>query len=479
MYRLVIVDDEGKTTVVPLFDDVITIGRKGGSTVILPERNISRLHAKLTRAEGHLRIEDLSSYTGVIVNGKRIHTRAILNPGDRLAMGDYRMVLEREPDLDEPSLPQGHSRTTVPDTPTSGVLPEAFQVAPDIKSHSKRPRKPVGKSRAETLPVSRLPLVVAGGIIGTAVMFGGLMVYNAYRARQRVPAPDTQGIALIESGQAFWEALKDCQFALRSQDYPRATLLGQKALALRPDSEQAQSCMNSASRAHKEQQAFEQGKTMFEEGRIEDAYQHFKDTLAENSAFRSRDEVIQSARQYAALRLSQAQAQARTLPELALRRADEILAMSFVPAHVRNDAQALHDRLSNQSARRAALSVQAIAHKSADPLPKKSPTTVKETEAVPLQAPWPKAPNPPQANGLSAARECLQRGDNACALLALRRAGSSAELALRIATHRQMGNTQAAIRDMQTYIRRYPSEPRAMEYQEFMSLREETPSSGQ
>ena len=42
MYKLIIEDDEGKTTVVPLIRDEITIGRKEGNTIRLTERNVSR-----------------------------------------------------------------------------------------------------------------------------------------------------------------------------------------------------------------------------------------------------------------------------------------------------------------------------------------------------------------------------------------------------------------------------------------------------
>ena len=44
MWKLVIEDDEGKRTVVPLTRDDYTIGRKEGNTIRLTERNVSRDH---------------------------------------------------------------------------------------------------------------------------------------------------------------------------------------------------------------------------------------------------------------------------------------------------------------------------------------------------------------------------------------------------------------------------------------------------
>ena len=57
MYKLIIEDDEGKTTVVPLIRDEITIGRKEGNTIRLTERNVSRRHAKLVKQNGSIFIE--------------------------------------------------------------------------------------------------------------------------------------------------------------------------------------------------------------------------------------------------------------------------------------------------------------------------------------------------------------------------------------------------------------------------------------
>src|SRR5207244_5888584 len=94
MYKLIIEDDEGKTTVVPLIRDEITIGRKEGNTIRLTERNVSRKHAKLVKQNGALFIEDLQSYTGVKVNGDRIAGRAPINEGDRIQIGDYQIALK-------------------------------------------------------------------------------------------------------------------------------------------------------------------------------------------------------------------------------------------------------------------------------------------------------------------------------------------------------------------------------------------------
>lgn len=92
-YELVIDDDVGQTTVVPLVWDEVRIGRQKGNTIRLTERNVSRSHARLRREGGALRIEDLASYTGVRVNGQRIEGDTPLQVGDRVQIGDYRLSL--------------------------------------------------------------------------------------------------------------------------------------------------------------------------------------------------------------------------------------------------------------------------------------------------------------------------------------------------------------------------------------------------
>ncbi len=96
MHKLTIEDDEGKTVVVPLIRDEITIGRQEGNTIRLTERNISRRHARLISQNGTLVVEDVGSYNGLKVNGARLTGPATLKDGDLLLVGDYRMTLRLE-----------------------------------------------------------------------------------------------------------------------------------------------------------------------------------------------------------------------------------------------------------------------------------------------------------------------------------------------------------------------------------------------
>jgi pSer/pThr/pTyr-binding forkhead associated (FHA) protein len=109
MYKLVISDDEGKTIIVPLVRDQITVGRQDGNTIRLTERNVSRQHARFVRDASGYRIEDLSSYNGITVNGVRIESTADLKDGDRVGVGDYVIALRAESGANTAARPAARS----------------------------------------------------------------------------------------------------------------------------------------------------------------------------------------------------------------------------------------------------------------------------------------------------------------------------------------------------------------------------------
>jgi pSer/pThr/pTyr-binding forkhead associated (FHA) protein len=116
IFKLIIEDDEGKTTVYPLAEGSVSIGRREGNTIRLMERNVSRRHARLMRGNGAVFIEDLDSYNGIKINGERIAGRYEIREGDLVEIGDYHLALQRTELADAPSHPDGWA--------TAGTLQE-------------------------------------------------------------------------------------------------------------------------------------------------------------------------------------------------------------------------------------------------------------------------------------------------------------------------------------------------------------------
>ncbi len=115
--KLIIEDDEGRRSVVPIELGEATVGRDENNTIRLNERNVSRRHARLVRENGTLFAEDLDSYNGIFINGDRVKHRQDIHEGDILRVGDFQLELRGE----------GMSRRTEETTQRAGP-PEGAEV---------------------------------------------------------------------------------------------------------------------------------------------------------------------------------------------------------------------------------------------------------------------------------------------------------------------------------------------------------------
>jgi pSer/pThr/pTyr-binding forkhead associated (FHA) protein len=185
MFKLVIQDDEGKTTVVPLIRDEITIGRKEGNTIRLTERNVSRRHARILRNNGEVQIEDLGSYNGIRVNNARIAERVSLRISDQVQIGDYKLYLKAEgvEQVDDartmPIERIDHALPTeVMAAVTAPVPPMAAPAAPAIPATPAPNRSPVAV--ADTDPAGR-PVATAAQVaaMNAPVGYGKLVVVSS------------------------------------------------------------------------------------------------------------------------------------------------------------------------------------------------------------------------------------------------------------------------------------------------------------
>jgi len=105
----------GGGDVVPLIQDVMTIGRRQSCDICLNYQNVSGTHAELSLKNGVWYIRDLGSTNGIKVNGVRVGSKP-LRPGDQITIAkktysiEYtlaagRRVLEEIIEEDEMSLP--------------------------------------------------------------------------------------------------------------------------------------------------------------------------------------------------------------------------------------------------------------------------------------------------------------------------------------------------------------------------------------
>ncbi|MGZ6133394.1 MAG: FHA domain-containing protein [Myxococcaceae bacterium] len=195
--KLVIEDDEGHRREVPLDRDEVTIGRQEDNVVHLPERNVSRRHARLLRQGDTVLLEDLRSANGTHVNGMRISEQVPLGDGDTVRIGDYGVAIR--PDgvpLEAPlpwtvaAEPQAFPRTDVlADTAPHPLVVTAAEPAIELQLPNASPRRP------------RRAVAVVG--LGLLLGLGGALVLrersgDAARARNTVPPPPTPEVVVDE-----------------------------------------------------------------------------------------------------------------------------------------------------------------------------------------------------------------------------------------------------------------------------------------
>jgi predicted component of type VI protein secretion system len=181
-YELVI-EDAGMTTVVPLLQDELLIGRTPGSHILLTERNVSRRHARLRTQGDCVGIEDLDSYTGVLVNGQRIAGPAALADGDQVQIGDYRMALRRVAVTLRPRPRPTDAQPPAP-TPQPMVAPAETQAPAGQLALAKLP--PVQTPPRPVKPTGARTRVAAA--LATAALIGGLLYQRSAPPPHKAPA---------------------------------------------------------------------------------------------------------------------------------------------------------------------------------------------------------------------------------------------------------------------------------------------------
>jgi pSer/pThr/pTyr-binding forkhead associated (FHA) protein len=99
MMKLIIEDQQGRREVVPFVGEVLTIGRLDDNQVRLREKDVSRRHGRISRtAPGTFVVEDLSSLTGIRVNGQRIAEPHAIVEGDLIHISAFELSLEAGPE---------------------------------------------------------------------------------------------------------------------------------------------------------------------------------------------------------------------------------------------------------------------------------------------------------------------------------------------------------------------------------------------
>ena len=91
--NLVLFGKSGSQRNFPLPSAVTVIGRRRRCDLCIPLTSVSRRHCQLNQDDGMLKVRDLGSRNGTILNGKRID-EAVVQPGDSIRIGPLTFVLQ-------------------------------------------------------------------------------------------------------------------------------------------------------------------------------------------------------------------------------------------------------------------------------------------------------------------------------------------------------------------------------------------------
>ncbi len=155
--KLIIEDDEGRKTVVPVVGDEITIGRNEQNLVRLEEKNVSRRHGRLLREQGRYYIEDLNSFTGILVNGEKVEGKRLVHAGDLIQISEYDLILMASPE--EVKIPPAGNgdgaqhEIPPPMPPPQGPTPEELAAAAEAAAKARAEAEARARRMAETATI--------------------------------------------------------------------------------------------------------------------------------------------------------------------------------------------------------------------------------------------------------------------------------------------------------------------------------------
>jgi len=497
MYKLVILDDKGHTTVVPLLRDEITIGRRDGNSIRLTERNVSRSHARLFKRNEAYIVEDLGSYNGVTINGERIDEKAELAVGDQLGIGDYDLAFQSDAPATQKTMPAPAPKPKSAPPPRLVVLSDPvtgaeFSLSKPVLRIGRDERldiwinhKSISHEHAEVqlkdgtvtmfdldsangmrvngVPVSRAVLE-AGDILELGKVRFRFVPPEGLRSLDPVPleavsdgppassrkvgiAISVIGLLLVAGAGAVFTTMRTEPESIATAERPPVV-----AAALHPEAEAVpreavSTTDDSDGQAIDEPQEWEgrlaQAREALASGEIDEAYA-IADNLPADSVLRGTPEFGEIRYRYAQSHISDGE---RALEagdfEQVGRKAKLVLELDEITSKQRLDAKRLMRRA-----------------RASKPDPEPGP----KRKAEPKPAPDPNL-------ALEEAYACVARGDNACVLEALGggKARSPAALALLIETYRAMDDPVAARRHMDTFVKRYPDNPRTPKYRQMLT----------
>jgi pilus assembly protein CpaF len=173
MFSVIIAEKGGEKKKLSFDKAEVTIGRVQGNDVILPKGNVSKRHSRILLKDGKFIIVDLRSTNGTYVNGRKITSPLVLQPSDKVYIGDFIMQVEPEGGAQPAAPPKGpppRRRGAPPPPPRRGAAggqpqprggpppaPAGEEKPPPAPPQKSAPPEPSSRRRSRGGPPPRRP----------------------------------------------------------------------------------------------------------------------------------------------------------------------------------------------------------------------------------------------------------------------------------------------------------------------------------
>jgi pSer/pThr/pTyr-binding forkhead associated (FHA) protein len=91
VHTLLLLNEHGPATRIPLRDKLLLAGRSPPAALILPGAMVSRRHCQFERQGNDVFVTDLNSTNGTFVDNARVATTTVLSDGARIAIGGHNL----------------------------------------------------------------------------------------------------------------------------------------------------------------------------------------------------------------------------------------------------------------------------------------------------------------------------------------------------------------------------------------------------
>ncbi len=282
--KLIVISENNYGTEYELRESFMTIGRARGNHIVIADDSISREHAALRISGEKVKVDDMGSTNGILVNGQQKES-AVLNPNDVLTVGDI------------------HLQYAAPGA--------AFQLRDagdtvDLTDQDKSRRKKKLSSSMPKLLIFAALIVVAAGFIGAALFryiggpsggssrnTSGKSGLSLSESKNAVIDPEAANINLYQTMTQGRQFLDQYQWNAAIQEFD-------KVLAAQPDNAEAVELRNNAVAEKEYLQKLDFAIARFDSGQDNAARELFE-VIPEKSVYYSRArEYIESMNESAA-----------------------------------------------------------------------------------------------------------------------------------------------------------------------------------